>query len=108
MLAEQQAIRSEDQCRAIERSAIPFDHADDKMEGMIPGDRSDEFGCWPRHLDSTFEKTAKLVSAFWGPNSDTHAEIMSLGVTADKCFGKDDKFGTLPGGVCCEVSEFLK
>jgi hypothetical protein len=91
--------RPEKQCRAVKRSTIPLDYADDKMRGVIFGDRANKLGCWPWNIDGTLEKAAEFLSAFGGSPAQAYPEIVSLEIAADESFGENDEFGSFLGGI---------
>ena len=108
VLAEQGAVRPEDRRRAVERPALPLDHADHEMDAVVPGDGADPIGRRSRHLDGALEVAAELVPTLWRADAEGDAEVVALGVAADERFGEDDEFRPLLGGVGGEFGEFLE
>ena len=63
------AVRPEDQRRAVQRPAVPLDHADDEMDGAVLGDLADELGGRPRHFDGALEESAEFLTPLGGSRS---------------------------------------
>ena len=107
-LPEQGAVGAEHQRRAVQGAAVPLDHADDEVDGVVPGHRADGLGGRSGHVDGALEQAAELVTPLGGPHADADAEIVALGIPGDVRLGEDDEFGPLLGRIRREVGELLE
>ena len=107
-LPEQGAVGAEDERRAVQRPAVPLDHADDEMDGVVSGHRADGLGRLSGHLDGALEEAAEFVTPLRGPHPDADAEIVPLGIPGDERLGEDDEFGPLSGRIRREIGELLE
>ena len=98
VLARHLTVRGEYQRRTIQGPALPFDHTDYDMESGRGHLLGETFHPRAGNFDGAFYILPVLLPAFKGAHSHNRSEMRSLGVPADKRFGKYDNIRTFSRG----------
>src|SRR4026209_1966009 len=78
------------------------------MDAPILGNGGDDICGLAWHFDSTLKQASKFITSWRRANANADTEVVSLRITGDESFGEYSESGTLFGGVCSQVGEFLK
>ena len=97
VLAQQRAVRSEEQRGAIERADVALDDADDQVQAVLLRGGTEAVHSRGRHIDGAFKVTAKLTATFRSAASHARPEIQPLGITRNERFWEDNELGAARG-----------
>src|SRR5262245_12874251 len=84
VLAEERAVRAEEQGGAVKRAAVALDHPGGQKQPGAPRSAAEPCGFRPGHQYRSLEVAAELVASFRRPGSKEDVEVGTLWVATDE------------------------
>jgi hypothetical protein len=100
MNRDETGFGGEDQPRTVERSAMPFDHANHDVKIQFLGPSGEEFGFLTATRDRGIGIAEKEIPSFAGTVANRGPEAQGFGISPEKGFGEDNQTRI----VCCRLT----